>query len=880
MRTEDHRAIHLSDYRAPEFRIPAVHLDFALEPEATTVAAWLDIERQSGSGPLVLHGENQKLLLVAIDGRALSASEYLLDDKNLTLIDPPAKFRLQINSEINPAANTALEGLFLSSGMFCTQCEPEGFRRITYFLDRPDNLSVFTVRIEAAKEQYPVLLSNGNRMEAGDLPGGRHFALWHDPFPKPSYLFALVAGDLGSIHDHFITLTGRRIELALYVEHGNELRATYAMGALKRSMKWDEEAYGREYDLDIFMIVAVSAFNMGAMENKGLNIFNDKVLLASPETATDDDYARIESVVAHEYFHNWTGDRITCRDWFQLSLKEGLTVFRDQKFSGDMRSHGVQRIQDVRALRARQFPEDAGPLAHPVQPQSYIEINNFYTSTIYEKGSEVIGMLQTLVGAQGYRKATDLYFERHDGQAATVEDWVKCFEDTSGRDLSQFRLWYAQAGTPVIEARTAYDAGARTFTLELTQSLAPTPGQPEKKPMHIPVRIGLVSRAGKPLAATLEGENHSGPDSRVLELTENVHRFVFVDVAEEPLLSLGRGFSAPAVFRTPYGRAERAVLMGCDHDDFNRWEAGQILAAEIMLDMADPKRVEARADTGRDYLKAIGLVLSQAEDDPAFAAQMLMPPTESELAAQKTPVDPEAIHTARVALIKAIALAHRERLAQLYEHMRDEDDFSPDAKSAGRRALRNAALRYLTAEDDEAAAGLAEAHYRSATNMTDMIAGLAALTRMESPLRDNAFTHFHDRFKSDPLVLDKWMGLQAGSPLPDTAASVAALMKHPAFDIKNPNRVRALIGAFSGNHLRFHSTNGDGYRLVSGVIRTLDPINPQVAARLAGAFESWRRYDPQRQALMKSELENIHVLPGISPNLFEITGKMVRSGAQ
>ena len=871
MRTEEPRAIHLADYQAPEFRIHTVHLDFVLEPEATRVTSRLEIERQSGNGPLVLQGEDQKLLSMTLDGRVLSASDYLLDDKSLSIGKIPAKFTLEIVSEINPAANTALEGLFLSSGMFCTQCEPEGFRRITYFLDRPDNLSVFTVRIEAAKEQYPVLLSNGNRMETGELPDGHHFAVWHDPFPKPSYLFALVAGDLGSIHDHFITMTGRRIELALYVEHGNELRATYAMGALKRSMKWDEEAYGREYDLDIFMIVAVSAFNMGAMENKGLNIFNDKVLLASGETATDDDYARIESVVAHEYFHNWTGDRITCRDWFQLSLKEGLTVFRDQKFSGDMRSHGVQRIQDVRALRGRQFPEDAGPLAHPVQPQSYIEINNFYTATIYDKGAEVIGMLRTLVGDDGYRKATDLYFERHDGHAATVEDWVRCFEDSSGRDLSQFRLWYRQAGTPVIEARGAYDVGARTFTLDLTQSLSPTPGQPDKQPMHIPVRIGLVGHKGAALPATLEGENRAGPDSRVLELRENFQRFVFVDVAQEPLLSLGRDFSAPVIFRTPYGRAERAILMGCDHDDFNRWEAGQILAAEIMLEVAG----KARADANSHYISAIGTVLGKAEADPAFAAQMLMPPTENELAARKTPVDPEGIHTARLALVRAIALAYRPRLAQLYEHMRDEGDFSPDSQSAGRRALRNACLRYLTAGDDEAAAGLAEAHYRSATNMTDMIAGLAALTRMESPLRDTAFTHFHDRFKADPLVLDKWMGLQAGSPLPDTAASVRALMKHPAFDIKNPNRVRALIGAFGGNHLRFYAASGDGYRLVGEVIRTLDPINPQVAARLAGAFESWRRYDPARQALMKAELEAIHGLKGVSPNLFEITGKML-----
>jgi len=867
MRTEEPRAIHLADYQAPEFRIRTVELNFSLEPQATRVAAKLTIERLSGHGPLVLQGENQKLLSVALDGRALGAGEFLLDDKSLTLPNPPAKLVLEIESQIDPAANTQLEGLFLSNGMFCTQCEPEGFRRITYFLDRPDNLSVFTVRIEAAREQYPVLLSNGNRIQSGELPDGKHFAVWHDPFPKPSYLFALVAGDLGSIRDGFITMSGRSIALDIYVEHGNEPRARYAMDALKRAMRWDEQAYGREYDLDIFMIVAVSAFNMGAMENKGLNIFNDKVLLATPETATDDDYARIESVVAHEYFHNWTGNRITCRDWFQLSLKEGLTVFRDQSFSSDERSHGVQRIQEVRGLRGRQFVEDAGPLAHPVQPQSYIEINNFYTATIYDKGAEVIGMLQTLVGAEGYRKATDAYFDRHDGQAATVEDWVKCFEDISGRDLSQFRLWYSQAGTPQIEARGGYDAALRTYTLDLTQSLAPTPGQAEKKPMHVPVRIGLVGKSGNMLALTLEGENQAGPLTRVLELREKAQRFVFVDVAEEPLLSLGRNFSAPAMFRMPRSRRERAILMGKDSDAFNRWEAGQTLAAEIMLD--------ATGDANGDYSAAIGDVLARAEEDPSFAAQMLVPPTENELAARKTPVDPLAIHLARRALVTAIARAHQNRLAQLYEYMRDTGDFSPDAKSAGRRALRNACLRYLTATDDEAAAGLADAHYRNSDNMTDMIAGLAALTRMESPLRDQAFTHFHDRFKDDPLVLDKWMSLQAGSPLPDTVTAVRQLMKHPAFDIKNPNRVRALVGAFSANHLRFHNADGSGYRLVGEVIRTLDGMNPQVAARMAGAFESWRRYDPARQELMRAELKAINGLSGISPNLFEVTGKML-----
>ncbi len=876
MRTEEPRTVHLADYRAPDFHIETVELDFALDPQATRVTSKLAIARKTQGAALVLHGENLKLISIALDGRALSPGDYTLTDKSLTIARVPDKFLLESVCEIAPAANTALEGLYQSGGMFCTQCEPEGFRHITWFLDRPDNLSVFTVRIEGEKDQYPVLLSNGNRMDGGVLENGRHFALWHDPFPKPSYLFALVAGDLGSIHDRFTTMSGRDIALAIYVEHGNEPRAHYAMDALKRAMKWDEDAYGREYDLDIFMIVAVSAFNMGAMENKGLNIFNDKVLLASPETATDDDYARIESVVAHEYFHNWTGDRITCRDWFQLSLKEGLTVFRDQSFSGDMRSHGVQRIQDVRALRGRQFQEDAGPLAHPVQPQSFIEINNFYTATVYEKGSEVIGMLKTLVGDEGYRKATDLYFTRHDGQAATVEDWVKCFEDACGRDLSQFRLWYRQSGTPVIEAKGAYDAKARSYTLELTQSLAPTPGQPDKKPMHVPVRIGLVGQGGAHLALTLEGENAPGAQSRVLELTQNLQRFVFVDVPEAPLLSLGQGFSAPVIFRTPHGRHDRATLMGKDSDAFNRWEAGQILATEIMLELAHAANAgKARADANHDYLKAIGTVLADAGDDPAFAAQMLMPPTESELASRHTPVDPDGIHAARMALVRAIASAHRDRLAELYEHSRDSEDFSPDAKSAGRRALRNACLRYLTAADDEAAAGLADAHYRSATNMTDMIAGLAALTRMESPLRDAAFTHFHDRFQKDPLVLDKWMSLQAGSLLPETADTVRALMRHRVFDIRNPNRVRALVGAFSANHLRFHDKNGAGYRLVGEVIRTLDPINPQIAARLAGAFETWRRYDEGRQALMRAELETILKQSGISPNLFEVASKIL-----
>jgi len=869
MRTDEPRAINLKDYRAPDYRISEISLIFALDPALTRVTTIMRVLRQGEAVPLILNGENLKLVSITIDGKPLAADACVIADDLLTIASVPAKFTLEVVTEFSPDANAALSGLYTSKGIFCTQCEAEGFRRITYFLDRPDNLAVYTTRIEADKAKFPVLLSNGNPIDRGDLDGGRHFAVWNDPFQKPSYLFALVAGDLGVLRDAFVTMSGRKVALAIYVEHGNEPKAAYAMDSLKRAMKWDEENYGREYDLDIFMIVAVSAFNFGAMENKGLNIFNEKLVLASPETATDADYERIESVVAHEYFHNWTGDRITCRDWFQLSLKEGLTVFRDQAFSADMRSAAVKRIEDVKALRMSQFVEDAGPLAHSVQPQSYITIDNFYTATIYEKGSEVIGMLKTLVGDEGYRKTTDLYFARHDGQAATVEDWVKCFEDACGRDLSQFRLWYRQAGTPTVEAKGIYDPTKKTYVLTLTQSLGPTPGQPEKKPMPIPVRLGFVGKNGA-LPLTLEGENAVGPEERVVELDQAKQIFKFVDVAEEPLLSIGRRFSAPVNFKSPIDRKARAALMGRDADAFNRWEASQVLATEILLEMA---KSGAKADPV--YLDAIGAVLARAGDDHAFSAQMLVPPLESELALAMTPADPDAIHTARVALTRSIAAVHSKRIEELYRKLENREAFSPDAKSAGRRALRNVLLRYLTAADDEAAAAVADAHYRSATNMTDMIASLATLGRMESGKRKVAFDDFHDRFKTDPLVLDKWMGLQAGSPRPTVAEDVRALMKHSAFDIKNPNRVRALVGAFAGNHLRFHAADGSGYRLVGETVRALDSINPQVAARMSGAFENWHRYDESRQNLMRAELDAALKQPGLSDNMFEVASKML-----
>ncbi|GAA0527383.1 aminopeptidase N [Rhizomicrobium palustre] len=868
MRTDEPQAIHLKDYHAPDYKVFEIALDFVLDPAATRVGARLRMARTGAEdAPLVLNGEALKLVSVALDGKLLAKDEYSVDAEHLTIPNLPEKFVLDIVTEIAPEQNTLLSGLYTSKGMFCTQCEAEGFRRITYFLDRPDVLAVYTTRIEADRKLYPVLLSNGNLITKGDLPGGRHFAVWRDPFPKPCYLFALVAGDLGRIEDEFVTMSGRKVDLKIFVEHGNENKALYAMDSLKRAMKWDEEAYGREYDLDIFMIVAVSAFNFGAMENKGLNIFNDKVLLASPETATDDDYGRIEGVVAHEYFHNWSGDRITCRDWFQLSLKEGFTVFRDQGFSADMRSHAVKRIEEVRALRLRQFQEDAGPLAHPVQPQSYISIDNFYTATIYEKGAELIGMLKTLVGDETYRKATDLYFARHDGQAATVEDWVRCFEEASGRDLSQFRLWYAQAGTPVVGAKGLYDKSTKTYTLSLAQTLRPTPGQPEKKPMHIPVRLGFIGKSGASLPLTLEGENATGPEERVLELTEASQNFVFVGVEEEPILSLGRGFSAPAVFAVDHSPADRTTLMAHDPDSFNRWEAGQTAARAAMMAMMQG------ASPDPLYVAALGPVLDKAMEDMAFAANMLSLPLESEIAMAMPVVDPDAIHAARMGLVKTVAAAHRAKFAELYAALGEDGPFSPEAKAAGKRALRNACLRYLTAEDDEAAATLAHRHYLSATNMTDMIAGLAALTRMSSAKKDEAFTHFHDRFAKDALVLDKWMGLQAGSPRADTVVRVRALMEHAAFDIKNPNRVRALVGAFSANQLRFHAADGSGYALVGDVVRKLDGINAQVAARMAGAFETWRRFDPARQALIRAELEKTLAISGISSNLFEVMSK-------
>jgi aminopeptidase N len=878
MKTTEPQAIHLSDYRPAPYKIPEISLDFYLDPETTRVRATMTVTRTATeSEPLVLNGKNLKLVSLKLDGTALDESSYGIGPDTLTIHSPPANFSLEIETEIAPAKNTALEGLYMASGIFCTQCEPEGFRAITYYLDRPDILATFEVRIEARKDEFPILLANGNLVETDGVDGSRHFARWRDPFPKPSYLFALVAGDLGSITETYTTGSGRKIDLKVYVEHGNEARAEYAMDSLKRSMKWDEETYGREYDLDIFMIVAVSAFNFGAMENKGLNIFNDKLILASPETATDDDYARIECVVGHEYFHNWTGNRITCRDWFQLSLKEGLTVFRESEFAGDMRSHAVRRISDVKTLRLRQFQEDGGPLAHPVQPQSYIAIDNFYTATVYEKGAEVIGMLKAIVGAEKFRTGMDLYFDRHDGEAATVEDFVRCFEETSGRDLSQFRLWYRQAGTPEIKSSGQYDASTKSYRLTLAQKLGPTPGQPNKLPMHIPVSIGLIGKqSNKLLPLTLRGENAQGPEERILELKNSTHEFVFDGIEEEPVISLGRGFSAPAHFLDGNGRAEEAFLMRYDTDAFIRWDSSQDLALDVLLEMVATIQKSNEPVVDPLYLEAMDGVLQRAEEDPALAALMLMPPGESEVALAMTTIDPEAIHRARRKLICETAVAQGARLMDVYANAHVTGPFSPSAVDAGKRLLRNAALRYVTAADDESAALLAHEHYGAATNMTDKIAGLAALSRIGGEHYQTALADFFEEFEFDPLVLDKWMSVQAMSPRADTISRVRSLMSHPAFSMKNPNRVRALIGAFAnGNPLRFHDKTGAGYNLLGEVIQELDRLNPQTAARMTTAFETWRRYDKPRQALMRRELETLAAGKSISPNLYEIVAKIL-----
>ncbi len=860
MRTDTPQPIHLADYQAPDFLVDEVRLDFALAPRATRVKARLAVRRNGAHDrPLRFNGERVKLLGVAIDGRALAPAEYEVDSEFLTIAVPPAAFQLETEVEIDPEANKALEGLYVSAGRFCTQCEAEGFRKITYFPDRPDVLARFTVRIEA-DQTYPRLLSNGNLVEAGDLPGGRHFAVWNDPFPKPCYLFALVAGELDVLEDSFVTMSGRKVTLRIFVDPGMAERAAYAMDSLKRAMRWDEETFGREYDLDLFMIVAVRDFNFGAMENKGLNIFNSSLLLADPATATDLDYERIEAVIAHEYFHNWTGDRITCRDWFQLCLKEGLTVFRDQSFSADMRGEAVQRIKEVKTLRARQFSEDAGPLAHPVRPSSYIKIDNFYTATIYEKGAEVIRMLRTLIGAEAFRAGMDLYFERWDGQATTVEAFIACFAETSGRDLGQFFAWYEQAGTPNLRLEATWDEAAKALDLALAQHTEPTPGQPVKQALPIPVAIGLLDEDGKSLRET-EVVVLDAPSRRVR--IENVDR--------PPVVSALRGFSAPVKLSTDAPQKDGYVLLAADSDLFNRWEAGQTLAQGLILARAAGHPDEVGEER---YAEALERALNDQSADDAFKALLLSPPSEPDLAVAAAPADPAAIHAAREALIARMA-AHLERpLRELHVRLQDPGPFRPDAASAGRRALRNAAVELMAANPTPLNREQVRAHFQDARNMTDSIGGLAALMRLGGEAFEAALAAFYDRWRDEPLVIDKWFALQARDPSEGALGRVLGLTAHPAFDPHTPNRLRALVATFATfNPDRFHDPSGAGYRFLADQILIVDGFNPNVAARLLEPLGQWARYAPRLGALMRGELERITKSPGLSNNVFELASK-------
>jgi aminopeptidase N len=880
MRSSPLQAVRLADYRPPDFLIDRVDLDVSLHKTKTRVVAKLAVRRNPKGDPAAhfsLDGDGLLLLGAEIDGRALPAPDYEATPEKFILRKVPERpFELKIETQIDPSANTELSGLYRSGLAYCTQCEAEGFRRIVYFLDRPDVLSVYTTRIEADKSEAPVLLGNGNPVDAGDLPGGRHYAVWSDPFPKPSYLFAIVGGDLGHISRSFTTRSGRDVKLAIYVERGKEPRASYAMDALVRAMQWDEQVFGREYDLDVFNIVAVSDFNMGAMENKGLNIFNDKYVLASPETATDVDYAGIEAVIAHEYFHNWTGNRITCRDWFQLCLKEGLTVFRDQEFTSDQRSRAVKRINDVRGLRLAQFPEDAGPLAHPVRPALYHEINNFYTPTVYEKGAELVRMLKTLIGDAEFRRGMDLYFDRFDGTAATVENFLSCFAESSGRDLSQFALWYEQAGTPHVRVEGRHDPQNKTFTLKLEQRIDPTPGQDEKRPAVIPFSFAMFNENGERFELHAdEGDNgatRSECARGLIELSSPQRNVVFKNVATRPVLSLLRGFSAPVRLEPEQEPEDLERLLAFDDDSFNRWQSAQSLALRSILRRIAAARESRPAPDERAFIGALRRLIDVGEADPAFAALALAPPSEIDVAREiGKDVDPDAIFAARAELKCAIGSGLSDALRDLYARLSDARPYTPDASGSGRRALRNSALDLLAAGNPKEGVALASRQFEDATNMTDRLAALSTLSLIKGEAREAAFAQFYERYSDDPLVVDKWFTLQSIIPEPETTARVRALMRHEDFSYGNPNRVRAVVGALANaNPTRFHALDGSGYDLLADTVLELDSKNPQLAARLLSALRSWRSMEERRRTIAEKTLRRIRDKPNLSRDVADI----------
>jgi aminopeptidase N len=878
MRDPADRSIHLKDYAPPAYLVDSIALDVDIARPWATVRANIAVRRnpRGGGGPLVLDGEHVELLSIALDGKRLDASRYSLGEGRLVVPEVPDAFVLETAVRFDPWKNTRLEGFYASKDGLFTQCEAEGFRTITYFPDRPDVMATYTVTLHAPRGEFPCLLANGNLVAFADEADGRHSATWEDPFPKPCYLFAMVAAKLDLLEDRFITKSGKEALLQVYVESGKLDQSGFAMQCLKRAMRWDEERFGLELDLDRFMIVAVGDFNMGAMENKGLNIFNTKFVLARADTATDRDFMMIDRVVAHEYFHNWTGNRVTCRDWFQLSLKEGLTVFRDQEYGGDEYSRAVSRIQDVRDLRERQFPEDAGPMAHPVRPESYVEINNFYTATVYEKGAEVVRMYQALLGREGFRRGMDLYFERHDGQAVTCDDFRAAMADANGVDLGQFGRWYAQAGTPVLETHGTYDSPSRAYTLSVKQSC------PGNLALHIPLAIGLVDPQGYDIALRLEGEElaHAAPDpktgavTRIVAITEAETKLVFLDVAEPPVPSLLRGFSAPVILRHPYADSELTHLMGCDADPFARWEAGQALATRILLAGAEALRAGREMEVPAPFVEALGRVLTDGARDPAFAAECLQLPGEGALAEQMDVADPDAVHAARKRVRLEVARRYRTRFEGAFRHFAVPGTYSPDAAAAGRRALRNAALSYIMELDDSTARALTFLEFRRAENMTDAMAALVCLAGSAGAERERALAMFFDKWKDEALVVDKWFRVQATSAVSGTVAGIENLVAHPAFDMRNPNRARSVLHAFAlDNPVHFHAADGSGYRLVAGKAIELDRLNPQIASRLVRAFDRWRKYDAGRQAHAKTALESIRDADAISADVAEVVGR-------
>lgn len=854
-----------------------VRLHFDLGESRTIVKSQLAVvcnhDRSAGWRPLVLQGQELELLALKLEGRPLREKDYEITAEALTIRPYSDRFILDIETACDPAANTEFSGLYRSTSMFLTQCEAEGFRKITYYPDRPDVLARFYSTIVADRQKYPVLLSNGNLIAAGALEGGKHFATWHDPFPKPAYLFALAAGDLTRIEDKFTTMSGREVNLHIYVQHHNRGKCRHAMDSLKQAMKWDEEVYGREYDLDLFMIVATDDFNMGAMENKGLNIFNSKFVLARPETATDADFQNILGVVAHEYFHNWSGDRVTCRDWFQLSLKEGFTVFRDQQFMEDMTSPGVQRISEVNILRTHQFIEDSGPMAHPVRPESYVEINNFYTVTVYNKGAELIRMLRTILGPEGFRQGTDLYFLRHDGQAVTTDDFVQALEDAAGADLSRFRRWYFQAGTPELHVTRSYDAITRLYALTFRQTCPPTPGQPAKEPLHIPIAVGLLDKSGANMPLQLAGEELPLVGTRVLHLREAEETFIFINIPQEPVPSLLRGFSAPMKVKCDLTDEERLFLMAHDSDAFNRWDAGQQLAVKFILSLVRDYQEDRPMALERKFVEAFQQTLERPVADKAFQAQILTLPSETYLADALEVIDPDAVYEARKFVRQTLAEALKDTFLTVYQHNQDAGPYRLDPEAMGRRSLKNVCLAYLMELTDGDVHDICLRQFAQAGNMTDVMAALTSIANHGGREREEALTAFYEKWQDDPLVVDKWLALQAVSRLSDTLERVKVLTGHPAFTLRNPNKVRSLIGAFATNAVRFHEASGAGYAFLADHILTLDPMNPQIAARLASAFATWRRYDAQRRSLMQVQLERILQAAKLSKDVYEIVSK-------